>query len=254
MKKFPSCFCEHFRDLIHLTTHPVPAVTLESISLVRLHRTTHALLTADKIPHLNAQHTHKMLLPRLNKMQAAFQRSHPSSKEPPKRSGHTLIRMFSSTLSSDLTQQHKLHTIDEIRLLTLPSHKIHKITKDVEDLGIEHHTARVVLIANNFDYDKTVTHLVIRVLNTLDYQERGLTALAIARLIEPADTLLEMDCVLSIMLRTSKRKAMWEVLGAVINEVLVEREDRRIRRLKARADLECGLQNMKGDDFNVEQD
>ena len=65
---------------------------------------------------------------------------------------------------------------------------------------------------------------------------------------------MEMDCVLSIMLRTPKRKAMWKVLGALIDELLVEREGQRMRRLKARDDLECGLQNMRGEDFNMEQD
>lgn len=93
-----------------------------------------------------------------------------------------------------------------------------------------------------------------RVLNTLGSEERALTALAIARLIEPADTLLEMDCVLSTMLRTPKRKAMWKALGELINELLEEREGRRMRRLKARDDLERGLQIMRGEDFNMEQD
>jgi hypothetical protein len=196
----------------------------------------------------------RMLLSRLQKAHAKFHSQRSEKKGSSTCFGQVLAHSFSRPIKEDLEEQHKLHIKQKIRLLTLSPERIREITTDIEDLGVSHETAKRVLIVNNYDYDKAVTQLVNHVLKTLDFNERQRTSLAIARLIDPGDTLLDMDCVLEAMLRSPKQP--WKPLASIIEFALREREAmmaRKRKRLEMMKEADS-LEDLNGDAFNMEQD
>lgn len=174
-------------------------------------------------------------------------------KDPNKGFGFTLAHSVSRSLKDYLEEQHKLRIKHSIRLLTLSPTQIQEITKEIEGLGIPHETAKRILIANGYDYDKAVTELIHHILKTLDPEQRQWTSRAIARLIDPGDTILDIDRVLEAMIHSPKQP--WKILATIIENTLQQREAQIARRKrKPKIPRGCALQDLKGDAFNMEQD
>ena len=215
---------------------------------------TDQLSSWDYLTHTPQATTPKMLLSRLEKAHAKFHSERSQKNNSNTLFGHVLAHSFSRPLKDDLDEQHKLHIKQKSRLLTLSPERIHEITSDIEDLGVSHGTAKRVLIANGYDYDKAVTQPVNHVLKTLEFKERQRTSLAIARLIDPGDTLLDMDCVLEAMLRSPKHP--WKPLASIIEVALREREAMIALKRKKLEMMreEDSLEDLNGGAFDMEQD